>query len=54
MSISSCKTIELEVYRADEDRALPKEKLKSLSKMLHCPLRLIGVNSIVTQYFLHQ
>ena len=32
----------------DQDHALPKEKLKSLSEMVHCPLRLLGVNSIVT------
>ena len=49
MSKSSCKTIELEAYQLDKDRALPKEKLKSLTEMLSGPLRLSGVDSIVTQ-----
>ena len=33
----------------DKDRALPKEKLKSLTERLRGPLRLSGVDSIVTQ-----
>ena len=49
MSKSSCKTIELEAYWLDKDRALPKEKLKSLTERLHGPFRLSGVDSIVTQ-----
>ena len=32
-----------------KDRALPKEKLKSLAERLHGPLRLSGVDRIVTQ-----
>ena len=49
MSKISCKTIELEAYRLDKDRALPKEKLKSLTERLRGPLQLSGVDSIVTQ-----
>ena len=49
MSKSSCKTIKLEAYRLDKDCALPKEKLKGLTKKLCGPLRLSGVDSIVTQ-----
>ena len=49
MSKSSCKTIELEAYRLDKDPTLPKEKLKSLAERLRGPLRLSGVDSIVTQ-----
>ena len=44
MSKSSCKTNELEAYRLDKDRALPKEKLKSLTERLRGPLRLSGVD----------
>ena len=49
MSRSSCKTIELEAYRLDKDRVLPKEMLKSLTERLRGPLRLSGMDSIVTQ-----
>ena len=49
MSKSSCKTIGLEAYWLDKDRALPKEKLKSLTERLRGPLPLSGVDSIVTQ-----
>ena len=35
VSKSSCKTAELEAYRLDKDRVLPKQKLKSLAKRLH-------------------
>ena len=48
MSKSSCKTIVLEAYSLDKDRALPKENLKSLTERLHDPLRLSEVDSIVT------
>ena len=41
--------IELEAYRLDKDRALPKEKVKSLTERLRSPFRLSGVDSIVTQ-----
>ena len=54
MSKSSCKTIELEAYPLDKDRALPKEMLKSLTERLRGPLRLSGVDSIVTQSSSHQ
>ena len=53
MSKSSCKTIELEAYWLDKDRMLPKEKLKSLTERLCGPLRLSGVDSIVTQSSSH-
>ena len=49
MSKSSCQTIELEPYLLDKDRTLPKEMLKSLTERLRGPLRLSGVDSIVTQ-----
>ena len=49
MSKSSCKTLELEAYRLDKDRAFAKEKLKSSTERLRGPLRLSGVDSIVTQ-----
>ena len=49
MSKSSCKTIELEAYRLDKNSVLPKEMLKSLTERLHGPLRLSGMDSIVTQ-----
>ena len=42
------------VYGSDKDCALPKEKLKSLTERLHGPLRLSGVDRIVTQSFLCQ
>ena len=35
MSKSSCKTVELGAYGLDKDRALPKDKLKSLTERLH-------------------
>ena len=46
VSKSSCQTIELEAYPLDK---LPKEMLKSLTERLRGPLRLSGVDSIVTQ-----
>ena len=49
MSKSGCKAIELEAYRLDKDRALTKEKLKSLTERLRGPFKLSGVDSIVTQ-----
>ena len=49
MRKSSCKTGELGTYGLDQDRALPKEKLKSLNERLHGPIRLSGVDSIVKQ-----
>ena len=49
MSKSSCETVRLEAYWLDKDHALPKEKLKSLTKSQHGPLRLSGADSIVTQ-----
>ena len=48
MSKSSWKAIELEAYRSDKDCVLAKEKLKSLTERLRGPLRLSGVDSIVT------
>ena len=54
MSKSSCKAIELEAYRLYKDRALPKEKLKSLTERLRGPFRLTDVDSIVTQSSSHQ
>ena len=54
MSKSSCKRIELEAYRLGKDRALAKEKLKSLTETLRGPHRLLGVDSIVTQGSSHQ
>ena len=49
MSKSSGKIVELRAYGSDKDRALPKEKLKSLAERLRGPLRLLGVDRIVTQ-----
>ena len=37
----------------DKDRALPKEKLNSLTERLHSLLRLSGVDSIVKQSSSH-
>ena len=54
MSKCSCQTIELEAYLFDKDSALPKEMLKSLTERLCGPLRLSGVDSIVTQSSLCQ
>ena len=52
--MSGDETIELEAYRLDKDRALPKEKLKSLTERLCGLLQLSGVDSIVTQSSSHQ
>ena len=49
MSKSSSKIVELGAYGSDKDRALPKEKLKSLAKRLRGPLRLSGMDRVVTQ-----
>ena len=49
MGKSSCITVEFGCYGLDKDRGLPKEMLKSLTERLRGPLRLSGVDSIVTQ-----
>ena len=49
MSKSSGKIVESGAYGSDKDHALPKEKLKSLAERLRSPLRLSGVDRIVTQ-----
>ena len=49
MSKSSGKIVELGAYGSDKDGTLPKEKLKSLVERLRGPLRLSGVDMIVTQ-----
>ena len=49
VSKSSGKIVELGAYGLDKDCTLPKEKLKSLAERLHGPLRLSGVDRIVTQ-----
>ena len=49
MSKCSSKIVELGAYGSDKDLALPKEKLKSLAERLRGPLRLSGVDRIVTQ-----
>ena len=54
VSKSSCKIVELGAYESDEDRALPKEKLKNLAERLHDPLQLSDVDRIVTQSYLRQ
>ena len=46
---SSCKTVEFVAYGLDKDSGLPEEILKSLTERLRGPLRLSGVDSIVTQ-----
>ena len=50
----SKRTIELEAYRLDKDRALTKEKLKSLTERLRGPFELSGMDSIVTQSYSRQ
>ena len=47
MSKSSCKLVELGAYGSDKDRALPKEKFKSLDESLRGTLRLSRVDRIV-------
>ena len=54
MSKSSSKIVELGAYGSDKNRALPKEKLKSWTERLRSPLRLSGVDRIVTQSSSHQ
>ena len=54
MSKCSGKIVELGAYGSDKDRALPKEKLKSLAERLHGHLRLSGVDRIITQSSSHQ
>ena len=49
MSKRSGKIVELGAYGSDKDRALPKEKLKSLAERLCSPLQLSGVDRIVIQ-----
>ena len=49
MSKSSGKIVELRAYGSDKDGTLPKEKLKSLAERLRGPLRLSGVDRIVTR-----
>ena len=49
MSKSSGKIVELGAYGSEKDRPLPKKKLKSLAERLCGPLRLSGMDRIITQ-----
>ena len=49
MAKSSYKTVKLGAYGLDKDRALLKEKLKSVTERLHSLLRLSGMVNIVKQ-----
>ena len=49
MSKSSDKIVKLRAYGSDKDGTLTKEKLKSMAERLRGPLRLSGVDRIVTR-----